>query len=86
MKMIDEMNIVKINSLKHESITDNVICEYSMTLIVNDVEIATFICSPDSLEYLAVGFLLSENIIKYKDNYLGIIVDKKRNNLCKNIR
>lgn len=78
MKIIDEMNIVRINSLKQEHITDNVICEYSMTLVVNDVEIATFMCSPDYLEYLAIGFLFSENIIKYKDDYLGIIVDEKK--------
>ncbi len=77
MEMIDEMEIVKIISFQQEITNDNVIREYAMTLIVNDVEIATLMCSPDSLQYLAIGFLLSENIIDYKEDYREIVVDEK---------
>lgn len=77
MEMIDKMEIVKIISFQQEITNDNIIREYAMTLIVNDVEIATLMCSPDSLQYLAIGFLLSENIIDYKEDYREIVVDEK---------
>jgi FdhD protein len=41
--------------------------EFLFTIFLNDRELATILCSPGNLRYLAVGFLASEGIIKGKD-------------------
>ena len=37
--------------------------EFSLTIVLNNQELVTLLCSPSDLEYLAVGFLLSEGLL-----------------------
>lgn len=49
---------------KHlETCRDEVVRETPVTLFVNDRELVTLVCTPDSLEELAAGFLCGEGII-----------------------
>ena len=43
--------------------TDVVVRELPATIILNNKEVATLLCSPHHLDYLAVGFLASEGLI-----------------------
>ena len=52
--------------------------ELPLTIILNDEELVTLLCSPEDMEYLAAGFLLSEGLIKDKDDIKGITVDDQR--------
>ena len=52
--------------------------EFPVTLILNDQELVTLLCSPTDLRYLAVGFLSSEGLLKSKDEIKKIIVDDQR--------
>jgi FdhD protein len=52
--------------------------EFPVTIILNDQELVTMLCSPDNMDHLAVGFLSSEGLIKSKDEIKRIIVDKQR--------
>ncbi len=38
-------------------------CEVPLTLVVNEVEIATLLCTPEHLEALCVGFLIGSGLI-----------------------
>ncbi len=58
-----EVNIVRIASKRREILKDEVVCEVPLTILVNEEELVTLQCSPHNLEYLAVGFLLSEGIL-----------------------
>ncbi len=51
--------------------------EFPLTIIVNDQELVTLLCSPMDLKYLAVGFLLSEGLIAGKDDIAKIVVDDR---------
>lgn len=45
-----------------------VVTEYPVTLFINGQEFATIVCSPEYIEDMAVGFLVSEGVIlKYED-------------------
>lgn len=45
-----------------------VVKEIPLTIMVNGCELITLVCSPHSLEYLAIGFLASEGFVqKYDD-------------------
>jgi FdhD protein len=49
-------------------VEDVIVTEYPVTIILNDQEFATLVCSPEDIEELVVGFLASEGIInRYED-------------------
>jgi FdhD protein len=49
-------------------VEDVIVTEYPITIILNDQEFATLVCSPEDIEELVVGFLASEGIINcYED-------------------
>ena len=52
--------------------------EYPLTIIFNGCQLVTMLCSPDSLQYLAVGFLSSEGFLRSKDEIKNITVDQVR--------
>ncbi len=49
--------------------------EFLFTIFLNDQELATLLCSPGNLRYLAVGFLASEGLLQSKDDIKKIEVD-----------
>jgi FdhD protein len=59
-----ELNINRLSFGKMYVEKDWIIKEIPFTILVNGQEIATLLCSPDKLEYLAVGFLLSGGLVK----------------------
>ncbi|RJO61683.1 MAG: formate dehydrogenase accessory sulfurtransferase FdhD [Dehalococcoidia bacterium] len=52
--------------------------EYPLTIIFNGCQLVTMLCSPDSLQDLAVGFLSSEGFLLSKEDIKSITVDKIR--------
>ena len=66
MNYIKDLNINRIKDGKMESIKDSIMVEYPLTIFLNGYEFVTLLCLPKGLEYLAVGFLMSEGIIKNK--------------------
>jgi len=52
--------------------------EFPLTIILNNQELVTLLCSPTSLEYLTIGFLFSEGLLNSRGNIKKIIVDKPR--------
>lgn len=52
-----------------------VIVESPITVFVNDVELVTLLCLGRSLEYLAAGFLWTENVVLKKEDIKSIDID-----------
>lgn len=52
-----------------------VIVESPVTVFVNDVELVTLLCLGRKLDYLAAGFLWTENVIATKDDIKSINAD-----------
>lgn len=69
MKSTKSYDIWRINKEKINSEEDLIILEYPFTIFIDDEEIITLLCSPKSLEYLAIGFLHSEGFI---DDYKAV--------------
>ena len=69
---------MKFTETGSSSIEDEVVREYSLTIILNNQELATLLCSPMNLRYLAIGFLFSEGLLKSKDEIRKITVDERR--------
>ena len=58
--------------------TDVVVREFPATITLNNKEVATMLCSPHHLDYLAVGFLASEGLINSTDDIKKVTVDRKK--------
>ncbi len=58
-----KVNIIQIISERRERLRDEIVREVPLTILVNEKELVTLQCSPHNLEYLTIGFLLSEGII-----------------------
>lgn len=79
--MVGEVERVPILRLTEEGKSradDVVVREFPLTIILNKQELVTLLCSPKNLDYLAVGFLLSQGLIKDRDDMKKIVVDDKR--------
>ena len=75
---VEKVTILRLNQEGSNSIEDIVAREFLLTIIFNDQELVTLLCSPVNLKYLAVGFLFSEGLLKSKDEIKKIIVDEQR--------
>ena len=57
---------------------DLVTKELLLTIILNNQELVTLLCSPADLTYLAIGFLSSEGLLGSKDDIKKMIADHQR--------
>ena len=60
-----------------EDVEDQVASEAPLLLVVNGTELATLLCTPSELEEMAIGFLLSEGLLKEREDLLKLEVDEK---------
>jgi FdhD protein len=79
--MVGEVERVPILRLTEEGerhADDIVVREFPLTIILNNEELVTLLCTPTHLDYLAIGFLTSEGLLKSKDEIKKITVDEQR--------
>lgn len=75
---VEKLTIQRVTAEGKEGIEDIVIRELPLTVILNNREIVTLLCTPLDLKYLAIGFLLSEGLLNAKDEIKKTIVDDQR--------
>ena len=75
---VEKIPILRFTEEGRRNIEDVVAREFPLTIILNDQELVTLLCSPTDLRYLAVGFLSSEGLLESKDEIKKILVDDKR--------
>ncbi len=57
---------------------DLVTREVPLTIILNNRELVTLLCSPGDMRYLAIGFLSSEGLLQSKEDIKRITFDERR--------
>ncbi len=77
-KLYRKRKIIRVEGEEAQEIEDQVIREYSITIILNGQEIITLVCSPCYLDELAVGYLFSEGFIRAKNDLKEIKVNSKQ--------
>jgi len=78
MKDIKKVHIIRVKGDIRQEEEDVVASEYPFTIYVNDKEIITLLCSPDSLKELAIGFLYSEGFISSSSDVDRIFIDEEK--------
>ncbi len=77
MEVFERLPAVRLVSDGSSVVEAVVAREFFATIFLNGKELATLLCSPDKLDYLAAGFLFSEGLIKARDDIEEIAVDEK---------
>jgi FdhD protein len=75
---VEKVPILRFTEAGKSSTDDIVVTEFPLTIVLNNQELVTLLCSPKNLDYLAVGFLSSEGLLKGKDDIKKIMVDDRR--------
>ena len=78
MDSVERFPVQRVTRESRNDIEDIVTKELPLTIILNNIELTTLLCSPTDLKYLAVGFLVSEGLLKGKDDIRKIVVDERR--------
>jgi FdhD protein len=78
MKSLHEALIIRLKGDDIEELTDQVATEIGFTLNVNEKQVVTLLCTPSELDAMAIGFLVSEGILKNRESLLGIQLDEKK--------
>jgi FdhD protein len=79
--MLDKVPIVRIyrkGKGKPKSIEDTVVVEHALAIRLDKKELVTLLCSPEKLDYLAVGFLCSEGLIQGREDIKEIVLDEDK--------
>ncbi|MBM4236456.1 MAG: formate dehydrogenase accessory sulfurtransferase FdhD [Firmicutes bacterium] len=66
-KRTAEKNITRIDGDRRELVADQVVIEAPLTIYLNGSELVTLLCTPEKIDYLALGFLRSEGFITAMD-------------------
>jgi len=75
--MQDETETVGIRRVTEEGasdVEDVVVREFPLTIVLNDQELVTLLCTPSNLRHLAVGFLSSEGFFETRDQVKSVTI------------
>jgi len=75
---VERVPILKLTEEGRNQADDIVVREFPLTIILNNQELVTLLCTPTHLDYLAIGFLSSEGLIESKGEIKKITVDEQR--------
>jgi FdhD protein len=74
----EKVFILRITEQDSTEMEDMIVREFPLTIILNNQELVTLLCSPANLKYLALGFLASEGFIRAREEIKTILLDDQR--------
>lgn len=77
-EQVKNLRLVRVTEEGQEEVSDIVVKESPLTIVLNGTELVTLLCTPTKLKELAVGFLYSEGLLKGKNDIKRITVDRRR--------
>jgi FdhD protein len=75
---VEKVTVWRMTEETGNSVEDVVAREFPLTIILNDRELVTLLCSPADLKHLAIGFLSSEGLIGGRGDVKRVLVDEVR--------
>jgi FdhD protein len=78
MDNIEKFSVIKVTGKRKSKIEDIVVTEAQLTIVVNNQKLITLPCSPNDLEFLAIGFLFSKGILKGKEEITKVDLDDSK--------
>lgn len=72
----EEISVIRESEVTAKK--DYIVQEFPLTIFLNGEELVTLLCTPEKMDYLALGFLCSEGFVRDRSDIAGIrlIVDR----------
>ncbi len=64
-----------------EEISDIIVRESFLSIILNEEKLITLKCSPENYDYLGIGFLYTSSILQKKEDIDSVVVDEEQNTI-----
>jgi len=71
------LKIIRIEDDRTRRFDDVVVKERPVTILLNDSEVATLMCTPKNLDRLSVGFLFTEGLVRNRKDIKKVLADEK---------
>jgi len=78
MDTIERLSVMRVTGKGKREIEDIVVTEAQLTIVVNNRKLITLPCSPNDLQFLAIGFLFSKGILKGKEEITKVTLDDSK--------
>ncbi|MDI6792648.1 MAG: formate dehydrogenase accessory sulfurtransferase FdhD [bacterium] len=78
MKTVISVPITKITREGRRKEIDPVVAEIPLTIMLGEKQLVTLLCTPEFLEEMVVGFLVSEGFLKDRGKLKGITIDEDK--------
>jgi len=75
---IERLPILRVSEQGRSEVEDTVVREFPLTIILNERELVTLLCSPTKLEFLTAGYLWSEGLIESKKEIREMKLDREK--------
>lgn len=75
---VEFVPVTRISETERVDLKDSVVAEFPLTIILNDQELVTLLCSPAKIKYLALGFLASEGLLRSREEIAKVMVNQRR--------
>ncbi len=75
---VEKISVVRVADGVRSSAEDFVAVESPLTIVLDNQELVTILCTPVNQKYLAVGFLFSEGFLKAKEEIKKIVLDDRK--------
>lgn len=75
---VEKVSVVRITDGVTSTVDDLVAAESPVTIVLDNRELVTVLCSPVNLKYLAIGFLFSEGFLKNREQIKKTVVDDRK--------
>jgi len=78
MDTIERLSVMRVTGKGKRGIEEIVVTEAQLSIIVNNQRLITLPCSPNDLQFLAIGFLFSKGILKSKEEITKVDLDDSK--------
>jgi FdhD protein len=73
---VETISILRVTDEDSREMEDSVVREFPLTVMLNDQELVTLLCSPAEQKNLAVGFLFSEGFLTSRDEIKRVTLNE----------
>ena len=74
----EKCRVVRISESGRNDVEDLIVREAPLTIVLDNQQLVTMLCSPVNMKHLAIGYLFSEGLLKNKEDIRKVIADEQR--------
>ena len=73
----EKVDIVRLKNNQREEVSDFIIRESRLNIILNDKKLVTLKCSSENYDYLGIGFIYTSGFLKKKEDIDSVVVNEE---------